>query len=115
MLIYDQFGIIQNFQTSPIPQTSFLVGTFFTVSHSKTALAKITHKLRPYKIIFDDYLNSLKLTLSSLLSAVLSVCPCVCMFVREDCSVAAAVDRSQCCAKSISNLLNCNLHITTVI
>ena len=29
MLILDQFGIIQNIQTSPIPQTSFLVGTFF--------------------------------------------------------------------------------------
>ena len=28
MLIYDQFVIIQNFQTSPIPQTSFLTGTF---------------------------------------------------------------------------------------
>ena len=31
-------GIIQNLQTSPIPQTSFLVGTFFTASYSKTAL-----------------------------------------------------------------------------
>ena len=29
MLIQDQFGIIQNRQTSPISQTSFLVGTFF--------------------------------------------------------------------------------------
>ena len=28
MLIQDQFGIIQNLQISPIPQTSFLVGTF---------------------------------------------------------------------------------------
>ena len=28
MLILDQFGIIQNLQTFPIPQTSFLVGTF---------------------------------------------------------------------------------------
>ena len=27
---------------SPIPQTSFLVGTFFAVSYSKTALANIT-------------------------------------------------------------------------
>ena len=38
MLIQDQFGIIQNLQTSPIPQTSVLVGTFFAVSYSKTAL-----------------------------------------------------------------------------
>ena len=29
MLIYAQFGIIQNLQMSPISQTSFLVGTFF--------------------------------------------------------------------------------------
>ena len=29
MLIKDQFGIIQNLQTSPILQTSLLVGTFF--------------------------------------------------------------------------------------
>ena len=28
MLIKDQFCIIQNLQTSPIPQTSFLVGNF---------------------------------------------------------------------------------------
>ena len=28
MLIKDQFGIIQNLQTSPIPETSLLVGTF---------------------------------------------------------------------------------------
>ena len=39
MLIKDQFGIIQNLQTSPIPQTSFLVGTFFAASYSKMALA----------------------------------------------------------------------------
>ena len=38
MLIQDQFGIIQNLQTFPIPQTSFLVGTFFAASYSKTAL-----------------------------------------------------------------------------
>ena len=29
MFIKDQFGIIQNLQTSPILQTSLLVGTFF--------------------------------------------------------------------------------------
>ena len=28
-MIKDQFGIIQNLQTSPIPQTSFLPWTFF--------------------------------------------------------------------------------------
>ena len=42
LIIQDQFGILQNLQnlqTSPIPQTSFLVGTFFAVSYSKTALA----------------------------------------------------------------------------
>ena len=34
----DQFGIVQNLQTSPIPQTIFLVGTFFAISYSKKAL-----------------------------------------------------------------------------
>ena len=34
----DQFGLVQNLQMSPIPQTNFLVGTFFAVSYSKTAL-----------------------------------------------------------------------------
>ena len=38
----DQFGIIQNLQTSPIPQTSFLVGTIFAASYSKTALIEST-------------------------------------------------------------------------
>ena len=38
MLVYDQFGIIQNLQMFPIAQTSFLVGTFFATSYSKTAL-----------------------------------------------------------------------------
>ena len=38
MLIYDQFGIMQNLQTSTIPQISFLVGTFFDSSYNKTAL-----------------------------------------------------------------------------
>ena len=33
-----QFGIIQNLQTSPIIQTSFLVGTFFAGSYRKIAL-----------------------------------------------------------------------------
>ena len=40
-IIYGQFGNIQNFQMSPIPQTSFLDGTFFAASHSKTALELI--------------------------------------------------------------------------
>ena len=39
MLIQDQFGIIQNLKMSPIPETSFLVGTFFAVSYSKPALS----------------------------------------------------------------------------
>ena len=38
LIIKSQFGIIQNLQMSPIPQTSFLVGTFFATSYSKTAL-----------------------------------------------------------------------------
>ena len=31
MLILNQFGSVQNRQTSPIPKTSFLVGTFFWI------------------------------------------------------------------------------------
>ena len=38
MLIQDQFGIILNLQTSPIPQTSFLPWTFLAASYSKAAL-----------------------------------------------------------------------------
>ena len=38
MLIQDQFGIIQNLQTSPIAQISFLPLDFFAVSYSKRAL-----------------------------------------------------------------------------
>ena len=38
ILIQDQFGIIQNLQMSPIPQTNLLVVTFFGYSYSKTAL-----------------------------------------------------------------------------
>ena len=41
MLIYDQFGIIQNLQMFPNPQNSFLVGTFFAASYSKMALGVI--------------------------------------------------------------------------
>ena len=37
MLIQDQFGIKQNLQMSPIAQTIFLAGTFFSVSYSKPA------------------------------------------------------------------------------
>ena len=33
-----QFGIIQNLQMSPIPQTIFLIGTFWAVSYNKPAL-----------------------------------------------------------------------------
>ena len=36
----DQFGSIQNLQLSPIPQTSFLVCTFFAGSYSKSKLGK---------------------------------------------------------------------------
>ena len=38
LTIKDTFSIIQNFQTSPISQTSFLIGTFFGASYSKIAL-----------------------------------------------------------------------------
>ena len=38
LIIYDQVGIIQNLKALPIPQTSFLVGTFFAIYYSKTAL-----------------------------------------------------------------------------
>ena len=54
MLIYVQFGIIHNLQMSPIPQTSFLVGTFFAVSYSKPAQADIIQeffsnfRIKPY-------------------------------------------------------------------
>ena len=40
-IIQDQFGILQNFHTSAILQTSFLVGTFFDISYMKTALDKV--------------------------------------------------------------------------
>ena len=51
MLILDQFGIIQNLQSLRILQTSFLVGTFFAPSYSKTALDPLatltTHSSTP--------------------------------------------------------------------
>ena len=40
MLIQDQFGIIQNLQTFPIPQNQFLGGDFFDIFYGKTALMK---------------------------------------------------------------------------
>ena len=43
LIIKDQFCIIQNLHMSPIPQTSFLVGTFFAASCSKTALVPISN------------------------------------------------------------------------
>ena len=50
MLIQDQFGIIQNLQTSPISQTSSLVGTFFDVSYSKMALEMSCCKKQQKKV-----------------------------------------------------------------
>ena len=41
MIKQDPFGIIQNLQMSPSPQTSFLVGTFFAAAYSKTALTHL--------------------------------------------------------------------------
>ena len=40
---------IQNLQMSPIPQTSFLVGTFFAASYSKTALERVWKYRTCYK------------------------------------------------------------------
>ena len=40
-VIYNQFGIIQVLQRSPILQTSNWPGTFFAVSYSKPALAPV--------------------------------------------------------------------------
>ena len=57
MLIEDQFGITQNLQMSPIPKTSFLVGTYFAVSYSKRALAYQNHK-----IMNDAHLLSLSIS-----------------------------------------------------
>ena len=37
-LVYNQFGIIQLLQSSPIVQTSNWSGTFFAISYSKPAL-----------------------------------------------------------------------------
>ena len=41
LIIKEQFGI----QTSPIPQTSFLFGTFFAASYNKTALSNFKKDL----------------------------------------------------------------------
>ena len=51
MLTLDQFCIIQNIQTSPVLQTSFLVGTFFAVSYSKPALVSMCTVLSPRIIL----------------------------------------------------------------
>ena len=60
MLIWDQFVIIQNLQMSPIYQTSFLVGTFFATSNSKTALvveSKKAWRFRHIFVAFSKYTN----------------------------------------------------------
>ena len=46
----DQFGNIQNLQTSPIPQTSFLFRTFFVVLYSKTSLVQSFRMFQKYLI-----------------------------------------------------------------
>ena len=43
LIIKYQSDIIQNLQMSPFPQISFLVGTFFAASYSKTALDVLKH------------------------------------------------------------------------
>ena len=66
MLIKEQFGIIQKLQTSPIPQTSFLVGTFFAASYSKRVLEMLFNNhgiirklsmIRPAPIFILNSLN----------------------------------------------------------
>ena len=42
MLIWDQFGIIQSLQMSPIPQTGNWSGTFLYTQYSKGALIYTT-------------------------------------------------------------------------
>ena len=58
MLIYDQLGILQNRQTSPIPQTSFLVWTFLVVSYSNTALESSSGILNIYHLTRVQALQS---------------------------------------------------------
>ena len=41
MLIYKQFGIIQNIPKTPVSQTSFLSWTFCAASYSKIALVTV--------------------------------------------------------------------------
>ena len=60
---------IQNLQTSPIPQTSFLVGTFLAVSYSITALfsmipfyAKSHRSMYVTRFIFDILFQIVSLT-----------------------------------------------------
>ena len=62
MLIQDQFGIIQNCLMSPIPQTSFLVRTFFSVSNSKLALLTKSH----YHAFLLEIIYNLLLTFQSI-------------------------------------------------
>ena len=60
LIIQDQFGIIQNLQASPIPQTRFLLWTFFAVSYSKTALNELWHFLCKKAAKYKNYANSQK-------------------------------------------------------
>ena len=58
MLIKDQFGIIQNFQTSPIPQTSFLPKTLVALYYSNTTQSifrrSTTKNPAPYSYLLMD-------------------------------------------------------------
>ena len=53
-LIYNQFGINQVLQRSPIPQISIWSGTFFAVSYSKPALAVIMKLVQQVKINYCE-------------------------------------------------------------
>ena len=57
LIIKDQFGIIQNLHMSPIPQTSFLVGTFFATSYNKTALEVLFQPVI-YKVVTFLYFET---------------------------------------------------------
>ena len=58
LIIMDQFGIIQNLHMSRIPQTSFLVGAFFTAFYGKKALVMCQNRARARSEQFSAGLNS---------------------------------------------------------
>ena len=57
-LTYNQFGIIQVLQSSPIPQTSNWSGTFFAISYSKPALVSTRHCIANNSQTFWQWFDS---------------------------------------------------------